>query len=197
MTSSIEPNGKPKIVYAGKIGALVDYPMRITHDGTTRDVTFQKFVRPPGTRIIAINEKSLIYLQQEARAETDNPDWRLPGGKVLDTFEEYIPYLEEEIPTELILDAAQRELQEEAQITSNDLQIIHRSTSGSSVTWDLFYITAENISKYENTHHELEPIISGSWFAISDVRDMCMNKQIQEDRSVAVLLRYIDKYTNK
>jgi len=123
MTSSIEPNGKPKIVYAGKIGALVDYPMRITHDGTTRDVTFQKFVRPPGTRIIAINEKSLIYLQQEARAETDNPDWRLPGGKVLDTFEEYIPYLEEEIPTELILDAASENYKKKRRLP----QMIYRS----------------------------------------------------------------------
>lgn len=193
MNSSIEHNGKPSIQFEGKIGGIVDYPMRITHDETSKDVTFQKFVRPPGTRIIAINDKDEIYLQQEARAETSKGhDWRLPGGKVIDTFEEYKQYLEQPIPEPIIIKAGKREFLEEAKLHAETFTIFHCSTSGASVTWDLYYLLATDISEADHKHDELEAIITGKWFSKNEVKTMCLTGDIQEDRTVAVLLRFIE-----
>ena len=88
----IMPNGEPIIFSEGRIGAIVKFPVLVDEGEGYVEKTFEKFVRSPGTRIIAVRDNT-IYLQKEARMEQNGAfDWRLPGGKVVDTFEEYKQY---------------------------------------------------------------------------------------------------------
>jgi hypothetical protein len=45
-------------------------------------------------RIIIQNEEKKILLTKEFRYELDAYDWRLPGGKVVDTLDEYLSILD-------------------------------------------------------------------------------------------------------
>lgn len=185
------PNGEPKILSEGKLGAIVGFPMLVdTGDGHTEKM-FERFVRPPGTRIIAIRENR-IFLQQEHRLETKNEfDWRLPGGKVVDSFLEYKEYLNKKIPEETIIEAGKRELQEEAKLTSNKITIFKKSSCGASVEWDLYYLIAEDVEDFKNDHNEGEEIIDGKWFSYDEIEVMCIKGEIDEDRTVATLYQYI------
>lgn len=186
-------SGEPVIVFEGKLGAIVSYPMLVDNGDGYKERNFERFVRPPGARIIAIKDKK-IFLQKEHRLETTNEfDWRLPGGKVVDTFLEYKQYLNKDIPEEIILEAGRRELKEEASMDSDFVRIYKKSSCGASVAWDLYYIIAENTFPCDTVHHEAEEIIAGQWFTYSEVLEMCLDGSIDEDRSVAVLHQFIDQ----
>jgi 8-oxo-dGTP pyrophosphatase MutT (NUDIX family) len=153
---------------------------------------FQRFVRPPGTRIIAIKENK-IYLQKERRLETENTfDWRLPGGKVVDTWNEYKEYLSKDIPVEKIIEAGRRELLEEAGFVAEKISIYKKSSCGASVTWDLLYLLAEGITEQKHVHGEAEEIAEGKWFTFDEIKNLINQNLIQEDRTIAVLYQFIE-----
>ncbi len=186
------PNGEPKILSEGKLGAIVGFPMLVDSGNGHTEKIFERFMRPPGTRIIAIKENK-IFLQKEHRLETKNEfDWRLPGGKVVDSFTEYKEYLNKEIPEEIIIEAGRRELQEEAKLTSNQIEVFKKSSCGASVGWDLYYLVALNIESYDSSHNEGEEIIDGKWFTFTEIEKMCISGEIDEDRTVATLYQYIE-----
>jgi 8-oxo-dGTP pyrophosphatase MutT (NUDIX family) len=187
----IIPNGEPKIVAEGRIGALVEFPVLVDEGNGYVPKMFERFVRPPGTRIIAILDNK-IFLQKEYRPETESFDWRLPGGKVLDTFTEYKKFLSEEIPEELILAAAARELREEANLEAKSLSIFKKSSCGALVTWDLFYVVAHDIAEISHAHNEGEEIAESGWFSFSEIAKLCKTGTIGEDRTVSVLLQFIE-----
>lgn len=185
-------NGEPHIISEGKLGAIVGFPMLIDSGNGHVEKTFERFVRPPGTRIIAIKDNK-IFLQKEHRLETKNEfDWRLPGGKVVDSFTEYKKYLGKEMPEQMIVEAGRRELQEEAKLDSNSIKIHKKSPCGASVEWDLYYLIALNIESHNNDHNEGEEIVDGKWFTFSEIEKMCVSGEIDEDRTVATLYQYIE-----
>jgi len=187
----IIPNGEPQIIAEAKIGALVVFPVLRDSGNGYQEVMFEKFVRPPGTRIIALKEEK-IFLQRERRLEIQNKlDWRLPGGKVIDSFKEYKEYLGKEIPENIILQAGRRELQEEAKMLAKDIKIFKKSSCGALVEWDLYYLIAENIEASENIHNEGEEIVGGKWFTYDEILLMCTTGEIDEDRTVAALYQFI------
>lgn len=187
------PNGEPKILTEGKLGAIVQFPMLVDSGKGYEAKMFERFVRPPGTRIIAIKNNS-IFLQKEHRLETSNEfDWRLPGGKVIDSFEEYKQYIGKEIPKEVIIEAGKKELREEGKLEAETLTLLKKSSCGASVEWDLYYLLAENTKSVEHNHDEGEEIVDGKWFAFDEIEKMCETGEIGEDRTVAALYQYIKK----
>lgn len=187
----IKHDGKPSVYAEGDIGAIVKYPMLMDNGQGYEKVMFEKFSRPPGTRTIAIKDKK-IFLQKERRFELDGYDWRLPGGKVFDSFEEYKPYINEQVPEEDIISGAKSELKEEAEITANDWEVIDKKVCGSTVDWDLYYLIARNITEnIDIRHNEAEEIAKREWFSFKEVKQMCQEGNIQEGRSVAVLLEFL------
>lgn len=187
----IIPNGELHIFAEGKIGAIVHYPVLVDKGEGYTEKTFEKFVRSPGTRIIAVKDNK-IYLQKERRVETGGWDWRLPGGKVIDTFEHFKEYFGKEIPESIILDAAKQELAEEAQLEAKDLTLYEKKTCGATVEWDLYYIIAKDIVDHHVEHdNEGEEIEECGWFGFDDVLEMCKSGEIGEGRTVSVLLGFI------
>jgi 8-oxo-dGTP pyrophosphatase MutT (NUDIX family) len=186
------PNGEPIIHLEGKLGAIVQFPVLVDEGEGYVQKMFERFVRPPGTRILAIKDEK-IYFQKERRLETANGfDWRLPGGKVVDRFSEYKEYLNKEIPEKVVLEAAQRELFEEAGLKAENMTIYKKSVCGASVTWDLFYILAEGIQEGKRKEVEAEEIVEGKWFTKKEIKDLISKEEIDEDRTVGILLRYLE-----
>lgn len=189
----IIPNGEPQILAQARIGALVVFPVLVDSGKGHEEKTFEKFVRPPGTRIIAI-EDNKIFLQKEYRLETNNEfDWRLPGGKVIDSFDEYKYYIGKELPEKIILEAGRKELREEAHLDATDIKIFKKSVCGTTVEWDLYYLVAKNTKPFEHSHDEGEEIVDGKWFSFDEILSMCKNGDIDEDRTVSVLYQFISK----
>jgi 8-oxo-dGTP pyrophosphatase MutT (NUDIX family) len=185
------PYGDAEIVFEGKLGAIVDFPVLVDEGNGYVLKKFQRFVRPPGTRIIA-KKGNIIFLQKERRLETNNGfDWRLPGGKVLDTWNEYKQYLNKDIPEDIILTAAAKELREEAGLSSGKLSLYRKSSCGASVTWDLYYVIGEEVTEETRTTVEAEEIVDGKWFSFEEITNMIKNKEIDEDRTIAILLQLI------
>jgi 8-oxo-dGTP pyrophosphatase MutT (NUDIX family) len=187
----IIPNGEPVILSEGRIGAIVRYPVLVDRGNGYVEDQFERFVRPPGTRIIAIRNNK-IFLQKEYRQETETFDWRLPGGKVLDTFSDYKKYLSEEIPEEMIIEAGRRELLEEAQLKAASMAVFKKSSCGASVTWDLYYLIARDIVEVSHTHNEGEEIVESEWFSFSEILTLCRENTISEDRTVSALFQFIE-----
>ncbi len=172
------------------------FPVLVDSGNGHEEKMFEKFVRPPGTRIIASKDDK-IFLQKEIRLETNNTfDWRLPGGKVMDSFDEYKDFIGKEIPEKIILEAGIKELREEALLNTDTIKMFKKSTCGALVEWDLYYLVAENTSPVEHTHDEGEEIIEGKWFSADEILEMCKNGEIDEDRTVSALYQFIHKSLN-
>ena len=187
-------NGNPVIFAEGKIGAIVHFPVLVDEGSGYVAKVFEKFVRSPGTRILAVKDKK-IYLQKEVRLEVDGFDWRLPGGKVVDSFADYKEYLIKPIPENLIIAAAAKELQEEAGFIAKSLKILSKKTCGATVEWDLYFILAEEISESKDAvnHFEGEEIIEARWFPFSEVRKMCESGLVREGRSAATIVEFLSR----
>lgn len=176
---------------------------RITHKGRIIEVlekdveqngklvTFEYARRSPGVRLI-IPRGGQILLTKEFRHELNAYDYRLPGGKVFDTLDEYNDALTR--GSDIITaaeGAARKEAFEEAGIDATRLSFFHRSVCGATVIWDLFYFLVDEFSETEQ-HLEDGEDISVEFMDRDAVRIMCLNGSISEERSALVLLRYLD-----
>ncbi len=188
----IIPDGEPRIITEARIGAIVRYPVLVDEGHGYVKKEFEKFSRPPGTRIIAVRDNK-IFLQQEARLEVDGFDWRLPGGKVFDTFADFKPYLAKPIPENIIIAAGQKELGEEAGLVAAKVRVVSKKVCGATVDWDLYYLEAATISEAaaSRTHHEGEQIDKSGWFTFDQVKKMCEKGEIGEGRTAAALIEYM------
>ena len=187
------PHGEPTIVHKGRLGAMVAFPVLQDRGEGYIEMTFEKFCRPPGTRLIALRDNKIL-LNKEHRLETDGFDWRLPGGKVFDTFEEYEQFLGKQVPTEKIIEGARKELQEEAHLDTKNLEIFDRSICGSSVEWDLYYVVAKDTTDFQlENHNEGEEIEEHRWCTFEEIEHMCKSGEINEGRSAAVLIKFISQ----
>ncbi len=83
---ALKKDGPEKVVYKGRILEIVEQPMRLGD----KKMTFEMARRAPGVRlIIADTSRQKILLTKEYRYEFEDYDYRLPGGKVVDTLEEF------------------------------------------------------------------------------------------------------------
>lgn len=94
--------------------------------------------------------------------------------------------------------AAKKEAREEVGIIADDAELFSLSTCGASVIWDLYYFI---ITKYEEDpegqHLELGENIKIKWATIEEARKLALDGSIKEDRSAAVLLRFLETLPRK
>jgi 8-oxo-dGTP pyrophosphatase MutT (NUDIX family) len=164
--------------------------------GTVKKVKRNMVRRPPGIRAIIVDkENEQILLSKEFRYELEKWDYRLPGGKVFESLEDYKKSIEDDTVLENVEKTVSKEVKEEVGIDIKDQNLIKISNAGSGVIWDLFYF---EITQFEilNNGQQLEEdeFIEGfEWKTYNEIIDMCINQEINEDRTVGVLLTYILK----
>ena len=174
----------------------------ITHKGNIIEVVqkeveqngkkkiFEYARRSPGTRLI-IPKGDTILLTKEFRNELNGFDYRLPGGKVYDTLDEYNTALSSGVDiNESAKIAAIKEAREEVGVEAKELSLFHKSTCGATVMWDLFYFSVSAFTEGEQ-HLEEGEDITFEFIDKEKVKVMCLDGSISEERSALVLLRYL------
>lgn len=200
MTENTEAIDAPKEEFSGRLFRILSQRMRLPSGTTT---VFERAERPPGVRIL-VTDGTRILLTKEWRAEIGGWDHRLPGGKVFDRREDYLacqtkPSSEMKRATCL---AAVRELEEETslRVPSESVKLLHHSVCGATVIWDLYYflvnVPAVSISPASISTGEGERI-RPEIHSYDEVMRLCLRGDIQEERTVAVLLRYLLGATQK
>jgi ADP-ribose pyrophosphatase len=178
-----------KVVYQGKI---FEVEQRTVRYGDQERV-FEIARRSPGVRMIMHDKNKGILLTQEYRHEHGNWDWRLPGGKVFDHLQEYLPCVTK--PEILLSKAHAAALREAAEETGYDIgHLTHLCTDscGATIAWDLYYFIATDCTlRPEGPSPEMGENIRSTWVSTADAFELAINGSIQETRSAAVLLRYL------
>jgi ADP-ribose pyrophosphatase len=151
--------------------------------------------RSPGTRLIIVDlEKKQILLTQEYREELKAWDYRLPGGKVFDTLIEYNNYLKDgRNIIEAATVAAKKEAEEEAGIQVDNIHHFYTSVCGATVVWDLYYFVVDEFTVLPSQKLEDGEQIKVKWVSLDEAKQLSISGQMSEDRSVAVLLRYLEQ----
>jgi len=168
-------------------------------DGQTKLVKRNILRRPPGIRAIIIkNKEKKILLSKEYRYELGKWDYRLPGGKVFDNLEEYKKAIENNTVLDNVNKTVAKEVKEEVGINIKNQSLFKVSQAGAGVEWDLFYFEITDFEIIENGKElEEDEIIEGFyWKTFDEIIKMCIDRDINEDRTVAVLLTYILKKLN-
>ena len=156
---------------------------------------FEVARRAPGVRLIindAVNKR--LLLTREYRQELAQWDYRLPGGKVFDTLDEYEAH---RTSGDEILDAAKtqavNEAQQEAGIDIASLELFKKSTLGATVEWDLYVFESSDWTLHV-AGQELEvgeKIEADNWVPYEDAKKMILDGQMQEERIALILLQWL------
>lgn len=177
-----------EIVAKGKLFELVQL-----HQSDGR--IFEVARRAPGVRLIIVNrEAGKILLTKEFRQELGTWDYRLPGGKVFDSLEEYEAH---RASGDHILNAAiakaKGEGAEEAGIDIKEVKLFKKSTLGATVEWDLFVFEATDWRPHadgQNLEHG-EQIEADNWFTFAEAEQMILEGKMQEERIALILLQWL------
>lgn len=182
--------GDERVVYSGRIFEVVRRPMRVGG----KVVEFESVRRSPGVRLLIVRDKKML-LVREYRSELNGFDFRLPGGKVFDEFGDYKKALLDgaDILASAIC-AAKRECLEETGLVAKRVEHIHTTASGATVVWDLFYFVVRDFVG-DGSCQSLDEgeVIYPEWKTFDEVKRLCLGKGINEDRSVAVILRFLSE----
>lgn len=174
--------------YEGRIFRIVQEEHRFGDEVKT----FEHAQRAPGVRLIVPTDDRVL-LMKEFRYERNAEDVRLPGGKVFDTLRDFTEALDGNGDVALLAEAAgRREIQEETGLSATAMHLLHRSVSGATVDWDLYYFVVDEFSVVEagqtlESGESIEPF----WVTRAEAETMCLDGQIGEERSALVLLRYL------
>lgn len=153
--------------------------------------------RAPGVRMIIVDQHNRFLISRERRGYLAQKwDYRLPGGKVVDTLEEYLDILHSTNPKSLqekIISAVHQEGKEEVGMTIHTMLPFHVSISGGTIDWDLHYFEIREFERGTQELHDDEDIEIIE-MPVEDVIDLVLLKKMSEDRSRAVLIDYFQKY---
>jgi 8-oxo-dGTP pyrophosphatase MutT (NUDIX family) len=183
-SSQNQPREKVTTLFKGKIIEVIE-----------KDVGGRKFEiarRSPGVRLI-IRDWEKILLTKEYRHEHNSHDYRLPGGKVFDTLEEFNEKLENnENLNSYAETAAKNECKQETGLIAKSIQPLTISKAGATVERDLHYFLVNDFEKNEKGQ-ELEEWenITTEWKTLEEAKNLCLDWSIKEDRSVWILLKYL------
>lgn len=161
--------------------------------------TFEKAVRSPGSRLIIVRG-SKVLLSREIRHELGNKtDYRLPGGKVFDTNEQYVAFLNtgNDIIEASRLSVVREGLQEVGVIIEPG-SLTHAGVDvlGATCEWDLHYWICrdfvESQSGAEHDESEADEIKGCVWVEFSEARALALDSnQFAESRSARMLLSFL------
>lgn len=189
--NKIENQKKSEIVYQGKMFEVVRFEPK-------SGVIFETAVRAPGTRLLVEYEKSGefgLLMTRELRHDREGSVWdyRLPGGKVYDSLQEFNSAKENnnDLDTDT-LKAAKLEAVQEVGVKDGDFSKISVSKAGGSVEWDLHYFLVKNV---ELGNQELEDHEQGEieviFLNIPEIFEKLKNGEIKEGRSATVIWDYL------
>lgn len=159
------------------------------------ELVLEKGRRAPGVRLLIKTPSGGFLITKEER-HSIGLDYRLPGGKVFDSLSEYNEFLKGENNSEKILEKAKetaiKEGIEEAGIKPIEMDLISISKCGGSFDWDLYYFV---VNKYEEVGQKLEDHEKIETVQVSkdELYNLAISDQMKEDRSVAVVLKYLNK----
>lgn len=169
----------------------------LVHETQPDGRVFEVARRAPGVRLIIANrEEGKILLTKEFRRELGTHDFRLPGGKVFNTLEEYEAHRN---ATKDILAAAESqakaEAAEEAGIDISSLTLFRKSALGATVEWDLYVFDAVSWKPHKDGQQlkEDEPldIVGADFYSYAEVENKILSGEMQEERIAMVLLQWI------
>ena len=190
--------GDRRTVHCSRLFEIVEHDV-VFSDGSVK--TFEYAERSPGVRSLLIHDGKIL-LTKEWREEVGGWDYRLPGGKVFESAKEYQAFLEQNPHGKACALAAQkaaaREIGEEVgiEVNADDVQLSYISKCGTTVRWDLFYFCVElngdTLPSSEMVTPEGE-VIQNVWLSQDEVRDLCVQGQVAEDRTSNFLLRFVLK----
>lgn len=176
------------IIAKGKIFELVQIKQ---DDGRV----FEVARRAPGVRIIIHDEaEHKILLTKEYRHELDAWDYRLPGGKVFDSLDEFEAFRNSD--KDIIAVAKQQatvEAQQEAGVEIATLELYKKSVLGATVEWDLYvFETADWQFLVGGQELEVgEKIEADNWVSYHDAKEMILNGAMAEERIALILLQWL------
>jgi ADP-ribose pyrophosphatase len=157
---------------------------------------FEVARRAPGVRLIIHDEAAgKILLTKEYRRELAEWDYRLPGGKVFDSLDEYETH---RVSGDDIEAAAKvkaiEEAKQEAGVEIAELELYKKSILGATVEWDLYvFETSDWQLSVEGQELEVgEKIEADNWVTYSEAREMALNGSMQEERIALVLLQWLE-----
>ncbi len=179
-------------LYTAKLLQIVERRFQINKSGEQREFSIDVVRRPPGVRLL-ITDGSKLLLGREFRSELESWDYRLVGGKIFESLDEYLVFLEsDEDIVPKIESAIKNEGEEEAGITPTSFELLCKSTCGAIIEWDLYFYV---VNKFDviglGNSTEINEIIEPVWVTFSQAIDMCISGEIQEDRSIGILLKYL------
>ncbi|HSX35413.1 MAG TPA: NUDIX domain-containing protein [Patescibacteria group bacterium] len=182
-----------EIFATGRIFELIQIPQP---DGRI----FEVARRAPGVRVIIADKTARkVLLTREHRWELDDWDFRLPGGKVFNSLDEFEKHRQS---SDDIIDAAaakaKEEAAEEAGIQINDVKLYKKSSLGATVEWDLYVFEATNWQPHPNGQDLKEDEVQGidvQMYAYAEVEKMILDGKMQEERIALVLLRWLKQQT--
>ncbi len=153
--------------------------------------------RAPGVRLIIIKDSKML-ITREFRFELNAYDYRLPGGKVFDSLKEYKEALAKDSDIlKHATKAAKKECLEETGLIAKNISHYLTSSAGLTVQWDLFYFIVDDFEENEKGQQlGFSEEIYVEWKTFDEVKDMCLNGNIGEYRSVGVILSYLLKNNN-
>lgn len=177
-----------QVVYEGKTFEIVRKTMR----GKGKTVTVEMARRSPGVRLIIVRDNKIL-LTKEYRYELNGYDYRLPGGKVFDSLKEYQEALKgNKDISQCAKDAAKQECEEETGLIAKGVKHMHTSVVGLTIQWDLLYFVVDDFTQGRQKPEDAE-IIHPEWKTFGEARQLCLEGKMSEDRSVAVLLRFLEQ----
>ena len=156
---------------------------------------FEVARRAPGVRLI-IHDKAAgkILLTKEYRRELGEWDYRLPGGKVFDSLDEFEDF---RTSGSDIVEAAKtksiEEAQQEAGVEIANLELYKKSILGATVEWDLYvFETTDWQLSIEGQELEVsEKIEADNWLSYDEARKMALDGSMQEERIALILLQWL------
>jgi len=158
---------------------------------------FEVARRAPGVRLIICDKKNeMILLTKEFRHELGEWDYRLPGGKVFDSLEEYETHRKSGND---IVEAAKKqainEAQQEAGIEIANLELYKKSVLGATVEWDLYvFETTDWQASVHGQELEVgEKIEADKWYMYDEAKQMVLDGAMQEERIALILLQWLEK----
>ena len=182
----LKPIGKEQILFEGKTFEIINQPFKA--GGKLKNLEIAR--RSPGVRLIILKNNKIL-LTKEYRVELKNYDYRLPGGKVFDTLEEYKKALKSKTDIlKFAIEAAKKECLEETGLIVKKIKHYHTSHAGQTIVWDLFYFIVYDFEK-SRQNLEFGEVIHPEWKTFDEVKDFCFNNKIKEDRSVGILLKFL------
>lgn len=178
------PRGYGEALHTGRIFQL-----------TRNEKGWELATRPPGTRLLILRQGETMpemLITKEFRQSFNDYDYRLPGGKVVDTLDEYLALDSDEAIYAKIEEAVHRESLEEAGIKPHSMTLYQSTRQDATVQWNLYFMLIEDfeeVGQQANDYEEEE--IHPHWMPLDEVFRLCMEGHVQENRSRAVLYDYI------